>query len=95
MNSPALNYPASDHAIDLDKIIEQLNSNDFVYLDANTVVDLLSTVAGSKIGRDQVFLDSWNSLEEDQYMADGGRYPLMEDSWADMHYMEITAYIEE
>lgn len=26
------------------------------------------------IGYDQSFLDSWNSLETDQYMADGGKY---------------------
>ena len=26
------------------------------------------------IGDDQGFLDSWNRLEQDQYMADGGRY---------------------
>ncbi len=34
----------------------------------------MSTLANAPIGDDQVFLDSWNRLEQDQYMADGGKY---------------------
>ena len=74
MSSQALHFSDSGHAVELDKIIERLAAHDFLYLDAQKVVEMLSILAGSKIGNDQVFLDSWNSLEEDQYMADGGRY---------------------
>lgn len=74
MNSLALDYPDSDHAVDFDAIIDRLAARDFLYLDASKVVGILSTIAVSKIGDDQHFLDSWNSLEEDQYMADGGHY---------------------
>jgi hypothetical protein len=35
---------------------------------------VLSAIAGTPVGDDPVFLDSWNRLEQDQYMADGGRY---------------------
>jgi hypothetical protein len=31
-------------------------------------------VVYAPIVHDQAFLDSWNTLEEDQYMADGGKY---------------------
>ena len=74
MNSLALNYPDSNHVVDLDAIIDQLVAQDFLYLDSDQVIEKLSTIAGSKIGDDQLFLNSWNSLEQDQYMADGGRY---------------------
>jgi hypothetical protein len=58
----------------LDEIQYILKSDDFLHLKSTQVIDLLSSVAGTIIGYDQLFLDSWNSLEEDQYMADGGRY---------------------
>jgi hypothetical protein len=58
----------------LDEIQKILNRKNFLYLDSTQVIDLLSSIADTRIGNDQLFLDSWNSLEEDQYMADGGRY---------------------
>ena len=51
-----------------------LNQKDFHYLKSSQAIALLSNIAGFPICNDQLFLDSWNSLEEDQYMADGGRY---------------------
>ena len=41
---------------------------------AGQAVELLSTIAAAPVGSDPVFLDSWNHLEADEYMADGGRY---------------------
>ena len=72
MNSAALKdyHPAPM----LDEIQDILTSKDFLYLQSIQVIDLLSSINGARIGNDQLFLDSWNTLEEDQYMADGGRY---------------------
>lgn len=55
-------------------IAERLDSEDFLFLDAGQAIDLLSEIARVPIGDDQAFLDSWNHLEQDQYMADGGKY---------------------
>ena len=60
--------------MDLNDIGERLAAEDFLFIDAAVVVELLSMIAAVEIGQDQVFLDSWNRLEEDRYMADGGRY---------------------
>ena len=60
--------------VNLDQIADQLNQRDFLFIEAVKAVELLSSVIGAPIGEDQVFLDSWNGLEEDQYMADGGKY---------------------
>ena len=58
----------------LDEIQKILNSKNFLYLDSTQVIDLLSSIADTRIGTAPLFLDSWTRLEEDQYMADGGRY---------------------
>ena len=58
----------------LSDIAAVLESRDFLYLESAKLIELLSAIAGSTIGNDPLFLDSWNSLEEDQYMADGGKY---------------------
>lgn len=57
-----------------DEIEEILDKKDFLYLKSAQVIELLSGMADSRIGTDQLFLESWDRLEEDQYMADGGRY---------------------
>lgn len=51
-----------------------LGADDFLFIESERAIGLLSSIAGVPIGDDQVFLDSWNRLEEDQYMADGGKY---------------------
>ncbi len=58
----------------LDSIVDDLSQRDFLFIGAAQAVSLLSDLAGVPIGDDQEFLDSWNQLEEDQYMADGGKY---------------------
>lgn len=68
-----LSYPVDADKL-LDEIARDLPLADFLYLGSSKVVQLLSEIASSKIGDDPLFLDSWNSLEEDQYMADGGKY---------------------
>ena len=60
--------------MELNEIGERLAAEEFLFIDAAAVIELLSSIAGLEIGQDQVFLDSWNRLEEDRYMADGGRY---------------------
>ena len=60
--------------LQINEIITRLDQDDFLFLDATRVVALLSGIAAVPIGDDQVFLDSWNRLEQDQYMADGGKY---------------------
>lgn len=69
----SLSYPIDADKL-LDEIARDLQLGDFLYLGSTKVVQLLSEIAGSTIGEDPLFLDSWNSLEEDQYMADGGKY---------------------
>ena len=55
-------------------IVGQLAADDFVSIESGQAMELLSDIAASPVGSDPVFLDSWNRLEHDQYMADGGRY---------------------
>ena len=55
-------------------IVERLADEEFLFVDAADVIALLSELAAAPIGDDEVFLDSWNHLERDQYMADGGKY---------------------
>lgn len=54
--------------------VEGLEQDDFLFIDHRRSIDLLSGLARAPIGDDQEFLDSWNHLEQDQYMADGGKY---------------------
>ena len=58
----------------IDALAESLDSGDFLYLNSSQVMDLLGGINGAPVDRDEVFLDSWNTLENDQYMADSGRY---------------------
>lgn len=55
-------------------IVDSLARDDFVFIDSAAAIEVLSAIAGTPVGDDPVFLDSWNRLEQDQYMADGGRY---------------------
>ena len=55
-------------------IIESLAADDFAFVESAQATELLSAIAAIPVGDDPVFLDSWNRLEHDQYMADGGRY---------------------
>jgi hypothetical protein len=55
-------------------IAERLLAENFLFIESAQSIELLSAIAGAPVGNDPVFLDSWNRLEQDQYMADGGRY---------------------
>jgi len=55
-------------------IVERLGADDFLFVDSSQAIELLSELARAPIGDDQAFLDSWGHLEQDQYMADGGKY---------------------
>ncbi len=55
-------------------IVERLGADDFLFVDSGQAIELLSALARAPIGDDQTFLDSWGHLEQDQYMADGGKY---------------------
>jgi hypothetical protein len=55
-------------------IVKRLATDDFVFVESVQTSELLSTIAGAPLDSDPVFLDSWNRLEQDQYMADGGHY---------------------
>ena len=57
----------------LNEIAARLAAEDFLFIESRSVVELLSALTGTEIGADQAFLDSWNGLEEDRYMADGGK----------------------
>jgi hypothetical protein len=74
VNAVELNPLQTNDDIELDDIIEKLREKDFLSLSAPKVIDLLSAIAKKAIGDDPSFVESWNTLEEDQYMADGGRY---------------------
>jgi hypothetical protein len=56
------------------EIAASLAQNDFLFVDSASAIEVLSSIAAMPVGDDPVFLDSWNRLEQDQYMADGGRY---------------------
>ena len=64
--------------IDVDQVLadiaSELATSGFLYLVSSRVIKLLSKMADTAVGDDPLFLDSWNCLETDQYMADGGRY---------------------
>ncbi|MCG6889769.1 MAG: 2OG-Fe dioxygenase family protein [Gammaproteobacteria bacterium] len=55
-------------------IVERLAADDFLFVESRLSVRILSDIMATPVGDDPVFLDSWNRLEQDQYMADGGRY---------------------
>ena len=55
-------------------IVSGLSDDDFLFIDSAQAIEILSALAATSIGDDQSFLDSWNRLEQDQYMADGGKY---------------------
>ena len=55
-------------------IVEALSADDFLFIESGQAIELLSAIAATSIGNDDEFLDSWNRLEQDQYMADGGKY---------------------
>ncbi|MDH3387767.1 MAG: 2OG-Fe dioxygenase family protein, partial [Gammaproteobacteria bacterium] len=55
-------------------IVERLVQDDFLFIESAQAIDLLSAIVAAPIGSDEVFLNSWSRLEEDQYMADGGKY---------------------
>jgi hypothetical protein len=55
-------------------IAARLLAEDFLFIESAQAIELLSAIAGAPVGSDPVFLDSWNRLEQDQYMADGGSY---------------------
>jgi hypothetical protein len=74
VNAIELNALQIGDDIEIDDIIEELCEKDFLSLSAPKAIDLLSSIAKTAIGDDPSFVDSWNTLEEDQYMADGGRY---------------------
>ena len=56
------------------EIADRLAAADFLFIESARIVELLSLISQTDIGNDQVFLDSWNHLEQDRYMADGGKY---------------------
>jgi hypothetical protein len=74
VNAVELKPLQTDDDIEFDDIIEKLSEKDFLSLAAPQVIDLLSAMAKTAIGDDPSFVNSWNTLEEDQYMADDGRY---------------------
>ena len=61
-------------ALPVTDIVEALAADDFLFIESGQAIELLSTIAATPIGSDEGFLDSWNRLEQDQYMADGGTY---------------------
>jgi len=58
----------------INDIVERLVADDFLFAESALAVRILSDIVATPVGGDPVFLDSWNRLEQDQYMADGGRY---------------------
>ena len=60
--------------LQITEVITRLDQDDYLFVDSSEVIAMLSEMATVPIGADQVFLDSWNQLEEDPYMADGGKY---------------------
>ncbi|MCP4984371.1 MAG: 2OG-Fe dioxygenase family protein [Gammaproteobacteria bacterium] len=64
----------SDPALPLGDIVTGLDEQGFLFVESRHTKELLSSIAASAIGEEHAFLDSWNRLERDQYMADGGKY---------------------
>ena len=60
--------------VTLTGIGERLRAPGYAFIDAHAAIDLLSQICDKPIGEDQRFLDSWDRLEVDPYMADGGKY---------------------
>lgn len=58
----------------INDIVERLAEDDFLFVESALAVRILSDIMAIPVGDDPVFLDSWNRLEQDQYMADGGSY---------------------
>jgi hypothetical protein len=58
----------------ISNVVENLDADNFLFVDSGQAIDLLSALSQVPIGDDQDFLDSWNHLEQDRYMADSGKY---------------------
>ena len=71
---PAARDDADRSAIPVADIVEGLVANHFLFIESARAIEVLSAIAQTPVGGDPAFLDSWNRLEQDQYMADGGRY---------------------
>jgi hypothetical protein len=69
-----MNVDAGGADLPIGELVEGLAAEDFLFIESSRIVELLSLIAQTDIGHDQVFLDSWNRLEQDRYMADGGKY---------------------
>jgi hypothetical protein len=65
---------AGTAALQIVDIVTALSADDFLFIESGQAIELLSTIAATPIDSDDEFLDSWNRLEQDQYMADGGKY---------------------
>ena len=65
---------AQPAAVQVADIAERLTAEDFLFVDAACTIELLTAISATDIVADHAFTDSWNRLEEDQYMADGGKY---------------------
>jgi hypothetical protein len=61
-------------ALQITDIVAALSADDFLFIESGQAIELLSAIAATPIGNDEEFLDSWGRLEQDQYMADGGKY---------------------
>ncbi|WP_084023222.1 2OG-Fe dioxygenase family protein [Xenorhabdus hominickii] len=55
-------------------IIEQIKDKHFVYLNPEHSLELIRKNANKKTIEIKNFINSWNELEADQYMGDGGKY---------------------
>ncbi len=66
--------PAVPAKLTFASLAADLTEPGYSFIDSASAMSLLSQVNRQTIAEDPRFLDSWNSLEVDPYMADGGKY---------------------
>lgn len=65
-------YAAQDTAID--RLCSQIARKDFCFIPAERMKQYLHEESSQPLDDVQAFQDSWNDLERDEYMTDGGSY---------------------
>jgi hypothetical protein len=67
-------HPSDPGNKDVTNLCQSIAQKDFCFLPATKTQRLLATIAGTNLSDWQRFQDSWNHLEVDTHMRDGGTY---------------------
>jgi hypothetical protein len=85
-------FAAQDTAID--RLCSQITRKDFCFIPSERMMQYLYEESSKPLDDVQAFQDSWNNLELDQYMADGGTYRFRRHATLSALPSSRTIYVE-